>query len=114
MVATLCYQGSKTGQEVIFDLFFCFPTFENLDGIGQNTDRCRERKGCNSLNSFLDIINAQSFQIKDLSGSKTDDAFKQFSSEFFDLTVVDECHRGSAKKIASGMKYWAISKLLLI
>ena len=42
MVATLCYQGSQAGQEVIFDLFFCFPTFENLDGIGQNTDPRRE------------------------------------------------------------------------
>lgn len=29
-VATFFYQGSHTGQEVIFDLFFCFPTFENL------------------------------------------------------------------------------------
>jgi hypothetical protein len=47
-VATLFYQGSHTGQEVIFDLFFCFPTFENLDGICQNTDRCGERKGCNA------------------------------------------------------------------
>ncbi len=33
-----------------------------------------------------------------LSDSKTDDAYKQFSPEFFDLIVVDECHRGSAKE----------------
>lgn len=33
-----------------------------------------------------------------LSDSKSeDDAYKQFSPEFFDLVVVDECHRGSAK-----------------
>ena len=33
-----------------------------------------------------------------LSDSKSDDAYKQFSPEFFDLIVVDECHRGSAKE----------------
>jgi hypothetical protein len=40
------YLRSHTGQEVIFDLFFCFRTFENLDGIGQTKDRRGERKGC--------------------------------------------------------------------
>ena len=29
---------------------------------------------------------------------KLDDAYKQFSPDFFDLIVVDECHRGSAKE----------------
>jgi type I restriction enzyme R subunit len=33
-----------------------------------------------------------------LSDSKSDDAYKQFSPTFFDLVVVDECHRGSAKE----------------
>ncbi len=33
-----------------------------------------------------------------LSDCKSDDAYKQFSSDFFDLIVVDECHRGSAKE----------------
>ena len=33
-----------------------------------------------------------------LSDSKSDDAYKQFSPTFFDLIVVDECHRGSAKE----------------
>ena len=33
-----------------------------------------------------------------LSDSKSDDAYKQFSPEFFDLIEVDECHRGSAKE----------------
>lgn len=33
-----------------------------------------------------------------LSDSKSEDAYKQFSPEFFDLIVVDECHRGSAKE----------------
>ena len=27
-----------------------------------------------------------------------DDAYKQFSPEFFDLVIVDECHRGSARE----------------
>ena len=44
LVATLCYQGSHTGQEVIFDLFFCFPIFENLDGIGQNQNKGLAKK----------------------------------------------------------------------
>jgi len=33
-----------------------------------------------------------------LSDSKTEDAYKQFSPDFFDLVVIDECHRGSAKE----------------
>lgn len=33
-----------------------------------------------------------------LSDSKTEDAYKQFSPTFFDLVIVDECHRGSAKE----------------
>lgn len=33
-----------------------------------------------------------------LSDSKSDDAYKQFSPDFFDLIIIDECHRGSAKE----------------
>jgi type I restriction enzyme R subunit len=33
-----------------------------------------------------------------LSDNKSEDAYKQFSPEFFDLIVIDECHRGSAKE----------------
>lgn len=32
-----------------------------------------------------------------LSDSSDTDAYKQFSREFFDLVIVDECHRGSAR-----------------
>ena len=32
-----------------------------------------------------------------LSDSQSNDAYKQFSPDFFDLIVVDECHRGSAR-----------------
>ena len=33
-----------------------------------------------------------------LSDSKSEDAYRQFSRGFFDLVVVDECHRGSARE----------------
>ena len=34
-----------------------------------------------------------------LSGADEEaNAYKQFSPEFFDLIVIDECHRGSAKE----------------
>jgi type I restriction enzyme R subunit len=33
-----------------------------------------------------------------LSDSKTEDAYKQFSPDFFDMVIIDECHRGSAKE----------------
>ena len=33
-----------------------------------------------------------------LSGDDDEEAFRQFKPEFFDLIVVDECHRGSAKE----------------
>lgn len=33
-----------------------------------------------------------------LSDSKSDDAYKKFSRDFFDMVIIDECHRGSAKE----------------
>jgi type I restriction enzyme R subunit len=33
-----------------------------------------------------------------LSDNNSNDAYKQFSSGFFDLVIVDECHRGSARE----------------
>lgn len=33
-----------------------------------------------------------------LSDSKDEDTYKQFSPDFFDLVIVDECHRGSARE----------------
>ncbi len=33
-----------------------------------------------------------------LSDSNNDDAYKKFSPNFFDLVIIDECHRGSAKE----------------
>ncbi len=33
-----------------------------------------------------------------LSGDDNEEAFKQFKPEFFDLIIIDECHRGSAKE----------------
>jgi type I restriction enzyme R subunit len=33
-----------------------------------------------------------------LSDSKTEDAYKKFTRDFFDLIIVDECHRGSARE----------------
>lgn len=33
-----------------------------------------------------------------LSDSKSEDAYKQFSPNFFDLIIIDECHRGSARE----------------
>jgi type I restriction enzyme R subunit len=33
-----------------------------------------------------------------LSDNRNEDAYKQFSPEFFDLVIVDECHRGSARE----------------
>jgi len=32
-----------------------------------------------------------------LTDSQSEDAYKQFSPDFFDMIVIDECHRGSAK-----------------
>jgi type I restriction enzyme R subunit len=33
-----------------------------------------------------------------LSDSKSEDAYRQFSRDFFDLVIIDECHRGSARE----------------
>lgn len=37
---------------------------------------------------------------------------KLFNQDFFDLIIVDECHRGSAKRTATGAKFLIISPLL--
>jgi len=42
-------QGSQTGQEVIFDLFFCALIFENLAGIEKYLYRFCEFIGCNFI-----------------------------------------------------------------
>lgn len=42
-----------------------------------------------------------------LSNSKVEDAYKQFSPDFFDLVIVDECHRGSAKEDSKWRKILA-------
>jgi len=39
-----------------------------------------------------------------LSDSQGADAYKQFSPDFFDLIVIDECHRGSAKEDSAWRK----------
>nr|WP_299032295.1 DEAD/DEAH box helicase family protein [uncultured Tenacibaculum sp.] len=42
-----------------------------------------------------------------LSDSKSEDAYKKFSPDFFDLVVIDECHRGSAKEDSKWRKILA-------
>ena len=32
-----------------------------------------------------------------------------FQPDFFDLVIVDECHRGSARRRAAGAEFWNIS-----
>ena len=48
-----------------------------------------------SLESQYDIYMSLYHQ---LSGDEDEEAFRQFKPEFFDLIIVDECHRGSAKE----------------
>lgn len=36
------------------------------------------------------------------------DPFLEVQPNFFDLIIVDECHRGSAKTIPHGARYWNI------
>ena len=48
-----------------------------------------------NLESQFDIYMSLYHQ---LSGDDEEEAFRQFKPEFFDLIVVDECHRGSAKE----------------
>lgn len=42
-----------------------------------------------------------------LSDSKSEDAYKKFSRDFFDLVIIDECHRGSAKEDSKWRKILA-------
>ena len=44
---------------------------------------------------------------------KDKDAYKQFSPDFFDLVVIDECHRGSAKEVGKDFYNKCLYKHLL-
>ena len=49
-------------------------------------------------NKKIDLVyNVYLALYQGLTDSQSEDAYKQFSPDFFDLIVIDECHRGSAK-----------------
>lgn len=50
--------------------------------------------GNKNLNSAYEIFMSLYHQ---LAGDDGDEPFRQFKPEFFDLIIIDECHRGSAK-----------------
>ena len=43
-----------------------------------------------------------------LAGDEGVEPFKQFKPEFFDLILIDECHRGSAKEESAWRKIFRI------
>lgn len=64
----------------------------------ENTITKVERK---TLNSAYEVHLALYQQLVSNDG---DDAYKQFSPDFFDLIVIDECHRGSASEASAWRK----------
>jgi len=64
---------------------------------GKETLVSNKKRGIDSADKAFDIFLGL---YQGLSNSNPDilDAFKDFSPDFFDLVIVDECHRGSAKE----------------
>lgn len=59
--------------------------------FGSAMTKIRNRKADKSFEIFLSLYQA-------ITGpEEADKAYKEFSPDFFDLIVIDECHRGSAK-----------------
>ena len=60
--------------------------------FGQSLTKIRNREAEKSYEIYLALYQA-------VSGTEEDkNIYKQFSPDFFDLVVIDECHRGSAKE----------------
>ncbi|EGT4049664.1 DEAD/DEAH box helicase [Clostridioides difficile] len=59
--------------------------------------KVEDRKMDSSYEVFLALY-------QQLSGAEDLEVFKQFSPDFFDLIIIDECHRGSAKDTSSWRK----------
>lgn len=59
--------------------------------------KVENRKMDSSYDVFLALY-------QQLSGAENLEVFKQFSPDFFDLIIIDECHRGSAKETSAWRK----------
>ncbi|MDR1854556.1 MAG: DEAD/DEAH box helicase family protein [Azoarcus sp.] len=57
-------------------------------------DKIMTKIGAKKLDSSYEIYMSLYHQ---LAGEEGDEPFRQFSPDFFDLIIVDECHRGSAR-----------------
>ena len=67
----------------------------NVDG--KDTLVSNKKRGIDSSDKAYDIFLGL-YQGLSNSDPEVDDAFRDFSPDFFDLIIVDECHRGSAKE----------------
>ena len=67
--------------------------------FGQAMTKITNRRIDTSFEIYLALYQA-------ITGDNEEDkAYKKFSPGFFDLIVIDECHRGSAKKIPRGERF---------
>lgn len=64
---------------------------------GKETLVSNKKRGIDSADKAFDIFLGL-YQGLSNSDPEVPDAFKDFSPDFFDLIIVDECHRGSAKE----------------
>jgi type I restriction enzyme, R subunit len=64
---------------------------------GKETLVSNKKRGIDSADKAYDIFLGL-YQGLSNSDPEVPDAFKDFSPDFFDLVIVDECHRGSAKE----------------
>jgi type I restriction enzyme R subunit len=66
------------------------PIKNDFKPFGKVIEKVKNKKLDSSYEVYMALY-------QQLSGEDTFETFKQFKPEFFDLIIVDECHRGSAK-----------------
>ena len=74
--------------------------FFNADSNNRKMTKIRDKKVDKAYEVYFAIYQGVTGQVGFA------DTYKEFSPDFFDLIIVDECHRGSAKTILLGEKFW--------
>lgn len=71
-------------------------TFEDTDGSRSERLVSNNKRGIDSADKAYEIFLGLYQGLTNQEG--VEDAFKDFSEDFFDLIIIDECHRGSARE----------------
>lgn len=87
---------SKTKKRILFladrNILVDQTKTNDFKPFGQAMTKIKNRKADKSYEIYLSLYQAMT------GPEESDKVYKEFSQDFFDLIVIDECHRGSAKE----------------